>query len=486
MNSQGSEATFKKIVALALAFELLLPVTAFAKSTAQAKGQKTKTSVQATALSEAESLNFTESDASKPYVPPSEMYPDGALQKAKSDELEQIRKLEKEKEKAEQAKDEYEQHKKDVQADIQAAAKKTENLKVEQEKIQQELNFSSADLAHIQGEYEKQKAIMQQTQAEFDKYKNEYNQNLKIFEQKRISLQKQIEDLDRFKAASDAKIGYFKIESQKIQRGISLAESETANVANQKAHLEENLAEHQSEFNELQDRLAGAKKRLEQARNDYNQSVRNFKQLNRQIADGEKEFKELESMRAIVANQFEKNRKLALTQSKKLEQQTLDNNSLKLATEAEKAKYKAEYAVLTEALAAAKARNEVSHAQLAQERDAIIESRMSYENEKTNIAKLDSQSRKEKLESDTLKVKMRTLASVAANSDMGDEPIKMWIMDKSCFMRISANLSSKKANLVTKDSSIAGQISGDYIKVLNLSGRPLYMPKGCVHAKADL
>ena len=81
---------------------------------------------------------------------------------------------------------------------------------------------------------------------------------------------------------------------------------------------------------------------------------------------------------------------------------------------------------------------------------------------------------------------MRTLASVAANSDMGDDPIRMWIMDKSCYLRVSADLTSKKADLVAKEKSIAGQISGDYIKVLNSSGKPLYMPKGCVHAKAEL
>ncbi len=104
-------------------------------------------------------LEFSGENSDKPYVPPTEMYPEGALQKSKSDEINEIKNLEKMKERAQQAQDDYEKQKYETELSIQNSKNQIQAAQIEQIKMQKELEVLAAEVAVGQGQLEVGSAI---------------------------------------------------------------------------------------------------------------------------------------------------------------------------------------------------------------------------------------------------------------------------------------------------------------------------------------
>ncbi len=295
----------------------------------------------------------------------------------------------------------------------------------------------------------------------------------KLFEEQRNGLRNQIQSTLQAKAAAETKMNQLQIEVQRINRGIIAIDSKTANQKNLRARVDEILVAKQTEVNEANQLIAEAQKRFEVAKNQAAESTSKLKDIRREIGESRRQYDDTQKKLLGVSNVFAKNRNQAINETKLLEQQTLENNAVRTSLAA----------VLSTSLALAKQRNESSHLKLSEERSAVLESKVSVERSQTEIAKLQGDDKKEKLESDTMKVKMRTLASIAVQSDLNDEPVKMWVMTKNCYMRAEADTDSTKKELVKKEKTFAGQVSGTFVKALNSSGHPLYMPMGCVQSK---
>ncbi|MDG0817487.1 coiled-coil domain-containing protein [Bdellovibrio svalbardensis] len=436
--------------------------------------------------SSSQPMNFFVSDSSRPYIPPTELYPDGALQKARKEELDEIKRAERAKDLAVKDAEDYEQRKKDAEREIQIKRRKIEDAKIEQDKMKKEQEFYEADLVQVQASKAKVDRDYTLVKESIDKYSQEFAQVKNDYEKKKNEYAQQERALKIAERDSELKINNMQVEMEKMRREISTAEGDISKSMNRKARIEAEQVRSKSELEDVANQLAATKQKRDELSDELRQANHILNNQQNEIAEHKRELVAMNAEMVQIANQTSKAKAKILADAKKMEYQIAENNGIRMTLEAEKAKYEAENVKLMAALASARSRNEASQMAMEQDRAMVLETRLKIEKTKTEISRLDSEDKKAKMDSDTLKVKMRNLASMASNSDLDESAISKWIMKKSCYLRTEPRESAEKVGIMEKNKALAGQVAGAYIKLLNSSGRPMFVNKNCATAQEEL
>lgn len=412
-----------------------------------------------------------------------DFYPDAAVHLVEQQTQKQLLRLDELNDIAAQKADEYERNKIFAEQEVLRKKLKIEGAKVEQTKLLKEIQFMESESAFVATEVAKTNDQLTKIQTELETFMLTYNNQKSDFEAKKYQYDQQLASLETAKRTFNTKANQLQIDGERMRRATAENETLISKTQNQLARIQSDTIQVESEYKEVSSRLAESKERKASAIADLKAGERNLASLRKNFQDSQNEFRQIEQQQKKLANDSLAQRTKILSEAKKLEMQTVENNIARMSFDADKQKFKNENEKLETLLVAAKARNEASKVELEHERGVILESRFKAEKSQTEIAMADSQNRKAKLDNDTLHIKLRNLASMASDSGMSDAPVKVWIMTKNCFLRTSASDDSEKDSLVKKSKVVGGQDEGNFVKVINTSGKPLYMPKGCVQER---
>ena len=110
-----------------------------------------------------------------------------------------------------------------------------------------------------------------------------------------------------------------------------------------------------------------------------------------------------------------------------------------------------------------------------------MESRLAFETAKADLTRELATGEAAALKDDARAVQLRGLASVVDQSDMLDAH-KPWIATKACLvMRTPVNNGEAGGRVTSGERLIAAPAGGGFVKILNSSGRPAYLPMNCGH-----
>ncbi|MBC7456833.1 MAG: hypothetical protein H7235_01045 [Bdellovibrionaceae bacterium] len=379
--------------------------------------------------------------------------------------------------------EEYERNKVFAQQEIQRKKVKIEGVKIEQVKLQKEMQTIQADSTFFEAEVKNISSDLNKMETELAQFSNTYQGQKSEFEAKKFQYQQQIANLESTKRNFALRANQLQVDSERMRRNIAENDALISKTQNQLAHLQSETIHVETEYQDIVAKLSESKQSKIAVVSQLRDAERKLQQLQRSVAEGRVELKQIEQQQLKLASDGLKEKTRILAEAKKLEMQTVENNIAKMSLDADRMKYQNENEKFGTMLVAAKVRNETSRNELEHDRGLILESRFKAEKTQTEIALMDSQNKKAKLDNDTLHVKLRNLASLAADSGMSDAPVQVWIMVKNCFLRSSVSNDSVKQGLVKKDKIVGGQDEGSFVKVINNSGKPLYMPKTCMNLK---
>lgn len=408
-------------------------------------------------------------------------YPEAATRKAEDDAYIQARQLEQAREKALSEQEAYEQKKQDAQREIAIKQKQIEETKIKEIQIRKEVQVSEAELLRVSAIQKTVQEELGKVQEELKGSANGYFETKEQLEKSSRDASKKATELEAAKIAVTQQSHQNQIDIEKMRRQILNNETEVSSVNNQKAHLEVELARSKTELDEVSGKLVQSRKVKEGVIADFAVVKQNLVAAKKSVQQARAEMADLEKERADLLSQTQKLRTQLLAEARKIELQTAEQNVARITLENEQASSEAEKQRLAAQLASVKFRQEQSQSALEQERAVVLENRLNVEKTKTEISKIQTEIRKANMDSDTMKVKVRTFASISSSLPDGGNDIAVWSLNKSCYLRKTPDSGSEKVALLKKGKQVAGVVHGASIQVMNSSGTALYLPLSCAN-----
>ena len=402
-----------------------------------------------------------------------------ALRKERENEMDAIKAKDQIQYEEARAREEFERKKVAVDQEILNKKKHIYDLKTQESEFAEQitqLKFQSAQLDNERNELQK---IVDVTLSKEKIQAEAHAQSRTQLEAKKTQMNIAIIALNKTREETNRKISTYLIQMQQARAEIAAAETMIARSENDKARAE-------AEELQLRTQWASLSAQAESMREEKEKIMASMRDSQARLALARRDYQATKAdtdkiVKEKVALEQEANRKKSEISSemRRLEQDTSFAYTQKATAESEKVHIAAETANLQEKLIYTAKRNQESMQQLAESQGMLMESRLAFETAKADYANEASKGESAKLRSDAKMVKMRALASVVESSDMLDEQ-RPWVASKDCkITRTPANTQESHSKIHAGDRVMAATGPAGYVKILNTSGRPSFIPNEC-------
>ncbi len=406
---------------------------------------------------------------------------DEALRKAWLDELDAIKKNEEAEVQAVQARDQAERTKYQTQHELTQKQKKIYDYKNKQEEYAEEIERMKSEVVEMNGRVQEAQKDLTSAEERAKIHEGKFNESKGELEQTKATLQVSVENLRKTREEASKKINGYLIEMQRIRADIATSEADIARADNDRSRAE-------AEELQVRGQWSSLSVRAQALRDDKVRVLNELTDMKTRLAAAKKDYEEIHAVwqRAEKekqdAVQLAAKEKAAInTEMRKLESDSSLAFNEKANAEAEKVRLAAEIEKLQTDLAYVKKRNMDAHAEDSESQGTVMESRLAFETAKADLTKELAVNEASQLQNDATAIKLRGLASAAEGSDMSDAH-KPWVASKVCkITRTPASTGDVAGSVHANDRLIAAPSGGGYVKILNSSGRPAYVPMSCGH-----
>lgn len=404
-----------------------------------------------------------------------------ALRKAWLDELDAIKKKEELELQALRLREETERHSAEINQELNAKKRKIYDLQTKQDQYAEEITQMKSEIVEMDGKAQELQKDVTAAEDHAKIHQDKHNEVKKDLEQTKDQMLASLETLRKTREATSKKVNQYLIEMQQFRAEIATTEADIARADNDRVRAEAEELQVRSQWSALA-------ARTQSLRQDKARMFAELNDMKTRLQIARKDF-------ALVKSEFdkadkEKNEAVALAakqkseinaEMRKIEQDTAYVYNQKSNDEAEKVRLAAEIDKLKTDLAYVKKRNADTHQEASESEGTVMESRLAFETAKADMTRELSSGEAAQLRDDARAVQMRTLASVAEGSDMVDAH-KAWVASKNCMiMRNPSSGSEAGGRVSTGERLIAAPTNAGYVKILNASGKPAYLPMDCGH-----
>ena len=420
-----------------------------------------------------------ESAQGKGWVPPSESYPDGALHKAYLEELSEQRKTEEMQHQADLKHENYEKKKVEVEREVAIKSQKIQGYKVKQDQLQTDLETMESDLATINGQKADAERELSLVDKRLQMETSTTDASRRDLNKSKATLNVTLEGLRKSQEKATYAINKTQIDGQKIRAEVAQTETEIARAENDTARAQAEELKARSDLAVMQMKLMQARSNKERALSELYDMKKNLNEARGDYRLVRSEYDQAEHELLVTENKIRAEKVAISGEMKSLENLSAQAVSGKANAEAEKARFEAEETQLKQNLELVRSRNQESLAQMNQENSVVMESRLSFETAKADLAKEMSFGESARLKQDTIAVKNRSLASVVESSGV-TEGRKSWTMNKDCHIRREPSMAGAVLGHVRLgERVVAVQSENGFVKILNNSGAPAYIHQSC-------
>lgn len=404
-----------------------------------------------------------------------------ALKKAWQDELAAQKKAEESEYKATQLREEVAKKRYEYEKEIAIKRKKIYDYENKQGQFAEEIEHLKSEIAEMDGRLQEFQKDLGRSEEKAKMHETDFKTTKSELDQTKAQLVSSIDSLKKTRELTASKINKYMIDMQKSRAEVAVTEAEIARAENDKARAEAEELQVRSQWSSLSAKaqalredktrilseLADVKTRLDFARKDY------------QLVKAEYDKAEKEK---VAAEQEASKKKIEINaEMRKLESDSAFAYNQRANAEAEKIRLQAEIEKLKAELAYTKKRNADAQVELSDSQGIVMESRLAFETAKADLTKELSAYEVSQLKRDSDAVKVRYLANVADSSEMIDAH-KPWVADKSCKVtRSPASNGEVGGKLKIGERLIAAPSASGFVKILNSSGKPAYVPMNCGH-----
>jgi myosin heavy subunit len=409
-----------------------------------------------------------------------EMYPDGALRAAYEAELAEIKKAEeKERELAKQT-EIYESRKNQAEEQIQRYKQKMVESRMKSEKSQELIELMKIELVEIEG---KQQDVAKQLQSIEEQSKVEMASHSEVsqkLEATRSKLSSALKSLSITRDETSQRVHQAQVEMEQFRTRIARNESDISRIQNDKVRAESEELRVRTEWasvsarnKELQQEKARLLRELDETTANLSKARKDYAQLKRETDQLQFETNHLSEKNAVEKAK-------ALSEMRRIEENIAMANNTRVRNEAEQARLKAESERIRAELASAKRRHDNSLSDLSVSTASVMESRLSFETAKADMANEYSRFEQAKLERDTKNIRMRNIASMVEDSELGEKGQSYKALSDCTLYRGPASIEQPVGKVKKGTKVLASPAEGNWYKVLNASGKPQFLDSSCL------
>ncbi len=403
------------------------------------------------------------------------------LRQAWLEELDAIKAKEDAEVKAVQVREEKDRKTYEVQHDLTLKKKKINEYNNKQEEFAEEIDRMKSEISDLDSKAKEAQKDLSAAEVRVKMHEGKFSEAKADLDHTKANLMASIERSHKAREETSRKINNYMIEMQRLRAEAATSEAEIARADNDRARAE-------SEELQLRGQWSATTVRAQALREDKNRILSELADMRARLNSAKKDFEEVRSAwqqaekDKLAAQQKSAKEKAEINaEMRKLEIDTATTYTERANSEAGKIRLAAEIEKLQTDLTYVKRRNGEAHAEDSESQGTVMESRLAFETAKADLSKELAANETSELRNDAVAVKMRGLASDAEGSDMLDAH-KPWMASKNCqITRTPASTGESAGKVHSGDRLIAAPSGGGYIKILNSSGRPAYVPMTCGH-----
>lgn len=375
----------------------------------------------------------------------------------------------------------YDEQKKEHEIELEKVRKQTVELRFKQQKVSSELESLQNELLFLQQKRQVAKEEISFFKSKDDQEKKNFEVVKQQHEESKKSLSLSYSDLEKTRIAVNQKIFKSQMEMQQLRNdiasnevAISRAENDKVRLLSEEVRVRTEWASLNAKSKELLEskrviltQLSDLQKKLDWARKDYNVA----KNENDAIISEVKK----------LSGQVEQKKLMAVAEMKNLENGIAAYRSKATENELEKDRLLALQEKVRIEYDDVKSRHEVARQAALDTSEVVMETRLSVEKSKGDLAREYAGLEKSKLKADTQK-QIRNLASIVDSSDILTEQIIVQV-NKSCNVRREPSSEAKVVGQLSPGQKIVvGGGDDKFYKMLNSSGKVQFVRKTCVDA----
>ena len=376
-----------------------------------------------------------------------------------------------------------EAYRKNAEIDLELTQKRRKifDLQSKQTEYANEISIMKSEIVELDGKSTELQKDVVAAEEHAKLHHEKYMDVKKELDQTKDQLTSTLDQLHKTRDMTAKKVNLYMIQMQQMRAEVATLEADSARADNDRVRAEAEELQMRSQWSALtartqsmrQDKarimaeLSDMQARLKSARNEY------------QLA--KEAYEKVEKEKLAAQMDAARQRTEITSELRKLEQDTAYVSGAKSSDEAEKVRLQAEIDKLKTDLAFVKKRHADAHEEAAESEGTVMESRLAFETAKADLTRELATGEAAALKDDARAVQLRGLASVVDQSDMLDAH-KPWIATKACLvMRTPVNNGEAGGRVTSGERLIAAPAGGGFVKILNSSGRPAYLPMNCGH-----
>lgn len=374
----------------------------------------------------------------------------------------------------------FEAQKKEYEAEVEKYRKQQAELRFKQEKTNADLGDLKAELAEVQRKKDNVKSDIEALKVKDATEDKNFEAAQIEFSQSKKSLNASYEDLEKTRLAVNQKIFKSQMEMQKFRNEIaanevamSRAENDKVRILSEEIRVRTEWAQLNAKAKEVLDQkkvlmaeLSDLTRKLDIARKDYQEAKKESDQADSDVR----------KLTAQVSSQ----KQSSLVEMKNLENGIASYKNKLTENEMEKDRLLVSQNKLKTELEDVKKRHDVAKSQAMDSTDIVMETRLAVEKSKGELAREYAEMDKTKLKSDTQRMQIRNLASLAEASDMVGEQMVAQV-NKPCNIRREPSSEAAVAGSLNPGQKVVvGEADAKFFKILNSSGKTQFVRKTCV------
>lgn len=401
-------------------------------------------------------------------------YPEGALLQSNQDEIRERMQLEILERQAQQARERYTLQRADTERRVSENKRKIDEYKTKQEKLSSELRQLNMELseteqksAEVQKELNavgnkaaEELAHFEETKSSLEKSKMENNASLRMLQVRKDSTRKLIE-------TSNQRMGQYEEEIRRLQ-------AETLKSQDLVNEYEKIALDVKNKVGELHSQLEVVRVERNRADQERQMSKDNLAEQQRQYANLLAETKKAEKERDVAFRALDEQKKIYVTEMRRLDEKTAQANVIKAIAESERVRLDNESNRMKVNIAAVRDESESLSVNGARAQENVMKSRIALSQMRQDLVR--------QITDKETRPSMREVASAtgATLEPVGGEELTLFkITSESCKKRRSPSSTSDSFGSVKKgDSFSAEPANSGYMKIEN-GGKTFYVDKDC-------
>lgn len=402
------------------------------------------------------------------------------LRKAWQEELIAIQKKDDAEFKSVKLREEYTQKRAEFEKEIAIKKRKIYEHKSKQDQYLEEIDQMKAEIADIDGRTGEIEKDLQSAEERAKIHESKYSEMKATLDGTKGNLKASLEKMRTTRELTAKKINQYMIDMQRVRAEIATTEADISRADNDRVRAETEELQVRSEWSTLTSRAQALREDKARIYAELNDMKNRLEAAKNEYAAAKAKWAKAEQEKSIADQDATRTKTDIATQMRRLEAETAYAVNQKSIADAEKIRLSAEVEKLKTDLAFVKKRNEDAKVETEEAQGSVMESRLAFETAKADLVTELASNETAKLKNDAQAVKLRSLASVAEDSDMSSGIMKPWIVTKNCSLsRNPASSSEKTGKLKVGERLIASPAGSGYVKILNASGGVVFVPMTC-------